>query len=265
MSDTKPENVKPCNTCSVLKPVDLFITGRHMCKDCNNERRRRHYRINDEFRAQQIRSSTEFKQKKSEKAAAERQIEQTKIGVDNSICKYCKQIKPKQRFRFNRLKCRECERDEPLNRLVRNVRSRIHVALKNKTKHLNEYLGCTGAEYLEWLVYCNPEYKPNSDNIHIDHVIPISSFDLTNESDQLIAFNWRNTMPLTKTQNLSKNNKIIQSQIRQHYQTLHEYSCSKGINVPQEFIELLAKHLDAGSPLEPSLPLPDGNVLEELG
>ena len=35
--------------------------------------------------------------------------------------------------------------------------------------------------------------------------------------------------------------------------------------MPQKFIDLFAKHLDAGSPLEPSLPLTTGNVCEELG
>jgi hypothetical protein len=43
---------------------------------------------------------------------------------------------------------------------------------------------------------------------HIDHVIPISKFDLNNQEEQILAFNWRNTMPLSCKENLSKNNKI---------------------------------------------------------
>lgn len=48
---------------------------------------------------------------------------------------------------------------------------------------------------------------------HIDHVIPLSKFDKLNEKEQLVVFNWRNTMPLSVKQNLSKNNKIIKPQI----------------------------------------------------
>jgi hypothetical protein len=35
--------------------------------------------------------------------------------------------------------------------------------------------------------------------------------------------------------------------------------------MPQEFIDLFAKYLVAGNPLEPLLPLTDGNIREELG
>ena len=37
------------------------------------------------------------------------------------------------------------------------------------------------------------------------------------------------------------------------------------IDFPQEFIELFARYLDAGSSLEPSLPPTIGNVSRELG
>ena len=86
---------------------------------------------------------------------------------------------------------------------------------------------------------------------HIDHVIPISKFDLSNESQQLLAFNWRNTMPLSCKENLSKNNKIITAQIENHYKKLVDYHIENKLDLPQVFINLFAKHLDAGSPLEP--------------
>jgi hypothetical protein len=90
---------------------------------------------------------------------------------------------------------------------------------------------------------------------HIDHVIPLSHFDLDNEEEQLIAFNWRNTMPLSAKENLSKNNKIIQTQIEQHYKHLIEYHTRNNIELPQKFIDLFAKHLVDGNTLKLSLPL----------
>ena len=77
---------------------------------------------------------------------------------------------------------------------------------------------------------------------HIDHVIPLSKFDLNDEEQQLVAFNWRNTMPLSVKENLSKNNKILQSQIQQHVSNLLEYHKKNNIEMPQKFIDLFATH-----------------------
>jgi hypothetical protein len=43
---------------------------------------------------------------------------------------------------------------------------------------------------------------------HIDHIKPISSFDLTNENEQLECFNYKNMQPLWWNENLSKGNKL---------------------------------------------------------
>ena len=55
-------------------------------------------------------------------------------------------------------------------------------------------------------------------------------------------------MALSPKENLSKNNKIIQSQIKEHYFNLLEYHTENNIELPQEYINLFAKHLVAGSP-----------------
>jgi len=86
---------------------------------------------------------------------------------------------------------------------------------------------------------------------HIDHVVPLSRFNLQDNDEQLLAFNWRNTMALSKKENLSKNNKIDNVQIYNHYNKLLEYHNKHNIIMPQEYNHLFAKHLVAGSPLEP--------------
>jgi hypothetical protein len=118
---------------------------------------------------------------------------------------------------------------------------------------------------LKWILTNNPDYT--FDNYgkewHIDHVIPISKFNMYSDEEQLIAFNWRNTMPLSVTENLSKNNKIIKTQIEQHIVKLTEYHKNNNIEMPQVFIDLFAKHLVDGEPLKLSLPLINGNINEE--
>ena len=106
-------------------------------------------------------------------------------------------------------------------------------------------MGCSSNEYFNWIFKYNNNY--NLDNYgaewHIDHVIPLSKFDLNVLEQQLIAFNWRNTMPLSCIENLSKNNKILQSQVDTHYKKLVEYHLENKLDLPQVYIDLFAKHL----------------------
>jgi hypothetical protein len=64
----------------------------------------------------------------------------------------------------------------------------------------------------------------------------------------MVAFNWRNTMPLSAVENLSKNKNIIPEQVEQHFNHLKNYHREKNIELPQQFIDLFAKHLVAGIP-----------------
>jgi len=72
-------------------------------------------------------------------------------------------------------------------------------------------------------------------------------------------------MPLSPKENLSKNRKIIKSQIEEHYKILEKYHVENKLDLPQVFIDLFAKHLDDWKPLKLSLPLTSGNFCEELG
>ena len=259
------DNERVCKTCNKTKPVASFIKNRVLCKECNNEKRRTKYDNDENHRVKLIQQATLFKHNKILK---KNEIKEATIGKDNKKCSKCSIIKAKDRFRHNRLKCKDCERDEPIDKFHRNIRSRIYIALrKKKQKNTIEYLGCNFAEYLQWMLYNDKNYTlENSGKIwHIDHVIPLSHFNLENKEQQLLAFNWRNTMPLLAKENLSKNNKIIKTQIEQHYHHLLEYHTKYNIELPELYHNLFAKYLVAGIPLEPSLPLINGNILEELG
>ena len=253
-----------CSVCETEKPISSFIKNRKICKECNNDTRRHKYETNEDHRKKLIKLSSDFKHKK---AIQQKQLNEEEIGKGNKKCNYCDMITEKNNFRHNRLKCKDCERDEPIDKLKRSVRSRISSAISNKNKHTIEYLGCNSTEYLKWLL--TNDYGFTLENRgyiwHIDHVIPLSRFNLENECEQLIAFNWRNTTPLYSKENLSKNNKIIRSQVEQHYKKLVEYHLENELDLPQVFIDLFARYLVAGNPLELLLPLTDGNIREELG
>lgn len=261
-------NNKVCSKCRENKTIDEFYKGKSVCRNCNNLKRRQRYQHDEEHRKKVIQMAITFKHEKSMERARIREEQQMKIGVENKQCKYCQEIKHTDKFRYNRLKCRDCERDDPIEKFKRYIRTRIYNCLRNKkTKHAIEYLGCSSDEYFAWIFSYNQHclLENHGKEWHIDHVIPISKFDLTNQEEQLLAFNWRNTMPLSSKDNLSKNNKIVKEQIVRHYQTLLNYHIRNKLDMPQVFIDLFAKYLDAGNPLEPSLPPFDGNIEGELG
>ena len=246
---TKPENVAyiTCSKCLIEKQLDKFYKRGQICCDCNNEKRRQKYKNDEQHRQKLIKMAIKFKHEKAIIKQKIREEEQHNIGIDNKKCKYCDEIKHKDRFRHNRLKCKDCERDDPTEKFKRNIRTRIYNSLryKNKTKHSVEYLGCSSNEYFNWIFKYNNNY--NLDNYgaewHIDHVIPLSKFDLNVLEEQVIAFNWRNTMPLSCIENLSKNNKILQSQVETHYEKIVEYHLENKLDLPQVYIDLFAKHL----------------------
>lgn len=246
---TKPENVTYilCSKCNNSKTLEHFYKKSNTCRDCNNFKRREKYRTDEEHRKKLIQNAINTKHKKVIARQKIKEEQQIKIGIENKQCRYCNEIKHKDKFRHNRLKCKDCERDEPIDKFKRYIRTRIYNCLryKNKTKHSIEYLGCSSDDYFRWIFNYDSNY--NLDNHgnkwHIDHVIPLSKFNLEDENQQLIAFNWRNTMPLSSSENLSKNNKILQSQVKHHYTKLVEYHNNNKLDLPQEYIDLFAKHL----------------------
>lgn len=283
---------KCCSTCNKTKPSTAFYKWRLECKDCKNEARRLDYKNNPELRKRRSIESSVYKTKKiaerrKVKEEETKQLE-SEIGETNTICKYCKIVRAKTEFRHNRLKCKECEKSDGREykngpickekflkwveenketyKIHCSVRGRVASALKakgdKKNEHSIHYLGCNIGEYLKWIFHKIPS-DFTIDNYgkvwHIDHVIPLYHFNLQDKKQQLIAFNWRNTMPLIASENLSKNKRIIRLQVEQHLAHLEEYHRELEVDLPLEFKELYAKHLVAGIPLESKLPLPIGN------
>lgn len=224
----------------------------------NKNRRERHHErmendpeYNERYRAQRKKAM----EKRSEKRRIKREEELERIGEGNKECRYCKKILPLNKFRHNRCRCKTCEKDHPYNKFIRNVRTRVYNGLHgNKNQRTIKYLGMSNKKYIEYITSVNPEYTlENHGSVwHIDHVIPLSRFKLLQTSPELqeIAFNWRNTTPICKIENLQKHNKIDKNQIQSHYEMLQRYHEINNIELPQEYIDLFATYLDAGTPLE---------------
>lgn len=263
---TTPDTTEvTCSKCNTTKIIKLFIKDTKICKDCNNHKRRERYKNDEEHQQNQKERGRMYKKKKTEERRMKKLME---IGVGNKKCNYCNEIKPEDKFRHNRLKCKNCEKDDPKEKIKRVIRTRIYSALHSKKdKHTIHYLGCCNSDYIKWITYNDLNYtlENHGKEWHIDHVIPLSKFNLYDEDEQVIAFNWRNTTTISVKHNLQKNNKILKPQIQEHFEKLKKYHENNNIEMPQLYIDLFAKYLVAGTPLEPLLPLTNRNVSEELG
>lgn len=94
-------------------------------------------------------------------------------------------------------------------RFRKYVKRNIINNIKSVSKKSKELLGCSLDEYKKYLENLFEEEMSweNYGEWHIDHVKPISSFDLTKEDEVKAAFHYSNTQPLWKLDNLRKGSK----------------------------------------------------------
>ena len=111
-------------------------------------------------------------------------------------------------------KANEKRRTNDVFRIEGNIRRRINHALNGKYKKEQslKYLGISGDDYKQYLE-CLFDETMNWENYGkhwvIDHIIPVSFFDLSCEDSKFKAFNFRNTRPLSRTENARKSNVSI--------------------------------------------------------
>lgn len=95
------------------------------------------------------------------------------------------------------------------------LRSRINIAIKrqlgSKCFKTIELLGCSIQQARE---HIEKQFKDgmtweNHGTWEIDHIIPVSSFNLTNPEEQKKAFHYTNLQPLNWKENRLKSNKIV--------------------------------------------------------
>ena len=105
---------------------------------------------------------------------------------------------------------RRCEKCNIFGYLVDLQRRRLYIILHNnnilKTNPTIEYLDCSADFFVEWIK--NKFVNGMSfDNIHLDHIKPISAFNLEDPDELLKCCHYTNFQPLLMSDNLQKSNK----------------------------------------------------------
>ena len=96
---------------------------------------------------------------------------------------------------------------DPVFKLIENQRNRIGRLLKNcKSDKTLKLIGCTIDELKNWLEsqFTEGMSWDNYGEWHVDHIYPVSGFNLEQPYEQKIAFNWFNLQPLWAKDNLIK-------------------------------------------------------------
>ena len=113
---------------------------------------------------------------------------------------------------------RKRRQEDPAYKLQENLRCRLWDALTNydvtKSARTIEYAGCTVAFMINHLEAQFTEGM-NWDNMgdwHLDHILPVASFNLKNENEMYACFNWRNLKPLWEKDNREKSDKYCEKE-----------------------------------------------------
>lgn len=99
-------------------------------------------------------------------------------------------------------------------KLRSDLRHRIYIAIKNSTK-VGSAVRDLGCSISDLKIYLEKKFKEGMNwtnwspsGWHIDHIIPLSHFDLTDREQFLKAVNYKNLQPLWAIENIRKSNKL---------------------------------------------------------
>jgi hypothetical protein len=102
---------------------------------------------------------------------------------------------------------------DKIRTLIRNSLSMR--AFRREDTKTEKILGCSIVDFIKYL---ESKFEPGMQwenygngygKWNIDHIIPISKFNLTNEDEILKAFNYKNCQPMMSIENIKKGNKIV--------------------------------------------------------
>jgi hypothetical protein len=97
----------------------------------------------------------------------------------------------------------------------------------DKIQHTEDYVGTSFENVAHWLEYNFTDgmtWENHGTVWDIDHVIPVSRWDLTNQEHIDLCFNWKNLSPLASQVNRhEKSNRIMTEQVMKHIGALERY------------------------------------------
>lgn len=186
--------MKTCSKCGIEKEKSEYLSRKGYCKECGKEMCRK------------------YKETNKEKIALYNK--KYKLEKKEQISEYNKKYNKENREKIQQrqTKTHKERRKTDLNfRLTINMRNRFKKFFNGKFGKMNDTTGCSMENFKRWMEYSFKDgmtFENYGSIWHIDHVIPCSLFDFSDDSQKKICFNWKNMRPLFATENISRGNKV---------------------------------------------------------
>ncbi len=199
-----------CNKCGCHKEISLFNKNKRntnglsdYCKECNNNQNKLYNKLH---RQHLYKTSKLWRNKNLDKVLRYRK--KCRDSLKSKLWRN-KYLKERRKTDFNfRLRC--------------SLSRRIRQCLKStRTKKSNPALKLLGCSIKELKLHLEKRFKRGMTwknyglfGWHIDHIFPVSSFDLTKESEQKKCFHYTNLQPLWAPDNIKKSDKLPKQKIQ---------------------------------------------------
>jgi hypothetical protein len=224
---------KKCSKCEEVKPVAEYHKNKSSkdglycaCKTCTNKRNRKYdsknkdslreankkwYEKNKELIREKQRDY-ESKNKREISRKKKLHYQKNKEAINARHRKYNKENRDACNQRTYKWRAKKYK-EQGEYRLVHNLRCRTRRALNGNCKAdtTKALLGCT---YEEARAHIEAQFtqgmswdKMGAHGIHIDHIRPCASFDLSDPEQQRECFHYTNLQPLWANDNLRKGDK----------------------------------------------------------
>ncbi len=210
-----------CTKCNVEKDSSEFNhvlrskTGFDwVCRTCRNEYRNKN---RHKYKDHEAEYSKRYSNIKSVKAHDRWNNKKEYLSKQH---KEWKNLNPDYYKNYGRIYDSNRRLVDPKYKMIKNYRCCIIGAIKRnrvrtiKKSHSLDLIGC---KWEEAIAHIEKQFKngmqwDNHGKVwHIDHIIPLSFFNLENETEQRLAFYYGNLQPLFCSENISKGKNLINS------------------------------------------------------
>jgi len=206
---------KICTICKIDKDIEEFYKRSDRPIGCRSDCKKCSAIVNKRYKEEHKEEIKQYRKEDREKNPGKwRKYDRKRYAENREKCLLASRNWKEK----NRSKCVAYEmkriRNNPKARLALNLRTRLNraISIDQKKGSAVRDLGCTIEylrEYLAQLFRDNMSWDNYGPVWEIDHIIPLSFFDLTDRDQFLKACHYTNLQPLYKEENRRKSNKYI--------------------------------------------------------